>query len=237
MAKLQLPSILTEETWFYKDSPQDQARLKPFLNMPYISYSSVDSYFNYPEDFIKQKFAKIKLPDGIYGTFGTYCGTALEDGIFPENPHNFYGQENMNLEELRGKNSEFERMIIIDRGGYFIIGFIDRLTPTENGVHVRDQKTGGKDKEAKYKNSDYIQVTLYSHALELEGLNVTDTDVWFIRRVGSHVNPPLGISKEQFSIPIEYNKETVKYALDKVDRAVIEISELYKTYLKVFGEK
>jgi len=232
---IKLPSVLTEETWFYKERPLDQHRLKPYLNKPYISYSSVDSYFNYPEDFIKQKFAKIELPEGIYGKFGSYCGEALENGFFPEdNPDNFYGQENMDLEVLRGESAEYERMIIIDRGEYFIIGFIDRLTHSESGAHVRDQKTGGKLKEVKYQSEEYIQVSLYSYALELEGIKIAQTDVYFIRREGSHVNPPLGIGKEQFIIPITYNEQTVKYALDKVDKAVKEISELYSTYLKIF---
>lgn len=234
--KINLPSVLTEDTWFYKDRPKDQERLKPLLGKYYISYSSVDSFLNYKEDFIKQKIVGIKLPEGIYGEFGSYCGYALENGSFPEeNPHGFTGQENMNLEELRGEGAEYERMIIIDRGEYFIIGFIDYLVKYEDGVHVRDQKTGGKGKESKYQSEDYIQVPLYAHALELEGLKVSKADVWFIRRENSHIKPPLKIGNEQFSIPIRYDKKIAEKALNKVEESVKGISDLYTTYQKYFN--
>lgn len=231
--KIKLPSKLTKQSWFYKDNKE---LCEPHLGKYYISYSSVDSWENYREDFIKQKFAKIKLPDGIYGTFGTYTGEALEHGGFAkENPHGFTGQENMNFDELRPANGEYEKMIIIDRGDYVILGFIDRYHEIEEGVaHIRDQKTGGAKKEVKYQSDDYVQVILYAHAIEQDGKKIGGTDVWFIRRTGSHKNPPLHISDEQFPIPLEYNKDRVKYALDKVDRVVREISDCYTTHLKVF---
>lgn len=230
--KVTLPSIIKEDSWFYKDNEE---LCKAHLNKPYISYSSVSSWEDYKDNFIKEKFAKIKLPEGIYGQFGSYAGHALEHGEFPnDNPHGFTGQENMNLIELRPHGCEYEKMILIDRGEYCIIGFIDRYLEIEQGVHIRDQKTGGSKKELSYKDPKYIQVILYAYALELAGKNIAKTDVYFIRRTGSHVNPPLHISDEQFEIPLEYSPERVKYALDKVDRVVREISDLYTTYLKFF---
>lgn len=233
---IKLPSILTEESWFYKDRPEDRHKLEHLLGKPYISYSSVDSYFNYLNDFIKQKFCMIELPEGIYGNFGTYCGTALEDGKFPEeNPNGYVGQENLDLVTLRPEGAIYEKMIVIEREGYFIIGFIDRWTKSERGVFIRDQKTGGKLKERKYSDNEYIQTILYAYAEELLGEAIEGTDVYFVRREGSHVKPPLKISDEQFEIPLEYNKERVDYALTKVDNAVKGISDLYTTYLKIFG--
>jgi len=234
---IKLPSVLTEETWFYKDRPEDQHKLKHLLSSPYISYSSCDSYYNYLNDFIKQKFCKIKLPDGIYGTFGSWCGNALEEGKFSDdNPNGFEGQENLDLASLRPEGALYEKMIVIERDGYFIIGFIDRWTKSERGVKIRDQKTGGKLKEKKYTDPEYIQTVLYAHAEELLGETIEETDVYFIRREGSHVNPPLKIGKEQFAIPLEYNRERVEYALNRVDKAVEAISSLYTTHVKIFGE-
>lgn len=228
-----LPSVLTEECWFYKDNEE---LCKPHLGKFYISYSSVSSWEGYKKNFIKEKFAKIKLPEGIYGALGSYAGHALEHGEFPkDNPYGFTGQENMDLKALRPEGSEYEKMILIDRGDFLIIGFIDRLLEYKpDTVHVRDQKTGGSKKEDSYKSKDYIQVILYAYALEQMGKTIGKTDVYFIRRTGSHVNPPLNISSEQFEIPLEYNEERVKYALDKVDRVVGEISDLYKLYKKYF---
>lgn len=232
---IQLPSIISESNWFYKEN---EDLCKPHLGKPYISYSSVDSWFEYKEDFIKQKFVGISLPEGVYGALGSYAGHALETGEFPtENPYGFTGQENLDLKELRAEGAEYEKMILIDRGSYVIIGFIDRYTETDNKAHVRDQKTGGKDKEKKYQSDDYIQVILYAHAIELTGKEIEKTDVYFIRRTGSHVKPPLHIDKEQFVIPLEYSPERVKFALNKVDKAVKEISDLYTTYVKFFKNK
>jgi len=235
--KINLPSVLTKDTWFYKDRPENQHRLKHLLGQPYISYSSIDSWFNYRADFIKQKFAKIELPQGIYGEFGTWCGEALENGFFSqENPYGFEGQQNMNLKVLRPEGALYEKMVVIECEEYFIIGFIDVWTKGEKGVWCRDQKTGGKLKESKYSDKEYIQLILYAYAEELLGEIIEGIDVYFIRREGSHVRPPLKISKEQFVIPLDYNKERVDFALKKVNQAVEEISDLYTTYLKIFKQ-
>lgn len=233
MKKITLPSTLTKECWFYEANKE---LCDPHLGKFYISYSSISSWEEYKADFIKQKFVGIKLPDGIYAKFGSYCGQALEHGVFPdENPDNFAGQENMDLIKLRPPGTIYEKMILIDMGDYVIIGFIDVYYPMPNGsVFIRDQKTGGKDKEHTYSDSNYIQTVLYAHATELTGKAIHSTDVWFIRRTGSHMKPPLTISSEQFSIKLDYNPKRVKYALEKVDRVVREISELYEIYLKYF---
>lgn len=231
--KIELPSIITEDCWFYKDNEE---LCKPHLGKPYISNSSIDSWENYQEDFIKQKFIGIKLPDGVYAKLGTYVGEAIENGEFGENNYDFTGQENLDLKSLRPKNAEYEKMILIDMGEYVIIGFIDIFHEYEdNTVLVRDIKTGGKKKEDKYSSKDYIQVILYAHSLEQSGYTIGKTDVYFIRRTGSHINPPLNISEEQFTIPLEYSGKRVSYALKKVDKIVNEISNLYKTYTKFFG--
>lgn len=237
MSKINLPSILTEDTWFYKERPEDQHRLKHLLGKPYISYSTISSFFEYTEDFIKSKIVGVRDEVGIYGDFGTYWGETLEKGTLPkENPHGFKGAELFDVDNYRTKGSEYERMIVIEQEGYFVIGFIDQLIPEPDGTYtIRDQKTGGKGKEEGYKKEDYIQTVLYAHALELEGLKIKGTEILFLRRVGSHVNPPLALSGEMFLIPLEYNKERVKYALAKVDKAVKGITELKNTYDKIFS--
>lgn len=232
-AKIILPSVISEDNWFYKDNEE---LCKPHLGKPYISYSSITAWEEYREDFIKQKFAGIKLKGGVYAELGSYLGEAVENGVFDEkNPHGFTGQENFELIE-RPETAEYERMIIIDMGEYVVLGFIDILHEyAPKTVHVRDLKSGGKKKEDYYSTKEYIQVILYALALEKEGYKIGKTDVWFVRRTGSHVNPPLHISEEQFNIPLTYNEERKDYALKKVDRVVREISEHYKTYLKIFA--
>jgi hypothetical protein len=232
-AKIVLPSVISEDNWFYKDNEE---LCKPHLGKPYISYSSITAWEEYREDFIKQKFVGIKLDGGVYAELGSYLGEAVENGFFAEeNPHEFTGQENFQLIE-RPENAQYERMILIDMGDYVVIGFIDILHEYEpKVVHVRDLKSGGKGKEKYYMSKEYIQVILYALALEREGYKIGKTDVWFVRRTGSHVRPPLHISDEQFNIPLTYDEERKQYALDKTDRVVREISDCYRTYNKIFA--
>ena len=232
---INLPSILTESSWFYKE-PKYQEQLKPFLGKPYISYSTVESWEEYREDFIKEKLVGLPQPFGIYKEFGSYLGTAFENGNFDhENPFGFIGQENLDLSKYRTDDAEYEKLIIIDRGEYIIIGFIDKFERLEDGsVHVQDLKSGGAKKEEKYASDEYTQVPLYAHALEQLGEKIGKTDVLFVRRESSHYKPPLKISKEQFYIPISYTKEKVDKSLKKVDRVVKEISEIKSVYDKFF---
>jgi len=83
-------------------------------------------------------------------------------------------------------------MILIDRGDYCIIGFIDIMREiSPKVVDVFDIKTGGSKKEDGYKKPEYIQVVTYSKALEDEGYTINKTGVWFCRRTNSHIKPPL----------------------------------------------
>jgi hypothetical protein len=220
MGKINLPSILTEQTHFYKEPYKEQ--LEPFLGRPYISYSSVGSWNEYKENFIKEKLVGIKLPQGIYASLGNYVGEAIENGFFGDNPNGFTGQDNLDLEKYRKPGAEYEKLIIIDRGEFFIVGFIDIYFEENGKKYLLDNKTGGKGKESAYQSEDYLQTVLYNYALNGE----CETGVNFIRREGSHVNPPLKISKEQFYIPVDYNEKRVKKALDKVDKTVKEITEI-----------
>jgi len=234
---INLVSRLTEDTWFYKELKY-QEELKPFLGKPYISYSTMESWLEYTEDFIKEKLVGLPQQPGAYKEFGSYLGHAYEHGEFPtDNPRGFTGQENINFDDIRHPDAEYEKLIIIDMGEYFIVGFIDKFLRLEDGVWINDLKTLGKDKEKKYQGEDYTQVVLYSYALEQKGEKIKRTDVLAVRREGSHVNPPLKISKEQFYIPLEYNEDRVKFALDKVDKAVKGISEIKTVYDKFFGKK
>ncbi|AGO47698.1 hypothetical protein Phi17218_165 [Cellulophaga phage phi17:2_18] len=247
-AKIVLPSILTKDSWFYKENKD---MCDPHLGKPYISYSTSTSWISYREDLIKQKFAKIKLDTKkLYAELGNYLGEAVEKGKFGENPNQFTGQENFNLIP-RPEGAEYEKMILIDMGDYIILGFIDIFLETSEFelpekvggrtnvkiavANVQDLKTGGKEKEAEYASEDYTQVILYAKDLENRGYKIGKTSVWFVRRTGSHVNPPLHISDEQFEIPLEYNEARVDFALKKIDKSVREISDCYKTYLKFFG--
>ena len=234
MNKINLPSILTEETHFFKEPYKEQ--LKPFLGRPYISYSTVESWTDerYRPDFIKQKLAGISLPQGNYAALGNYVGEAIENGYFSEdNPFGFIGQENLDLTMYRKPGAEYEKLIVVDRGEYIIVGFIDIYYEENGKKYLQDMKTGGKDKESDYISDDYLQTVLYNYALNGE----CEIGVNFIRRENSHVRPPLKISKEQFYIPNTYTETKVKKILSKFDKAVKEISEIKNVYDFYFNNR
>ena len=231
MYKINLPSILTEQTHFYKEPYIEQ--LKPYLGRPYISYSTMGSWADekYRPDFIKQKLVGISLPQGTYAALGNYVGEAIEQGYFSEeNPFGFIGQENLNLNRYRKPNAEYEKLVVIDRGEYIIIGFVDVYYEENSKKFLQDMKTGGKDKEKDYCSDDYLQTVLYNYALGGD----CEIGVNFIRRLNSHYTPPLKISDEQFYIPNTYTEDKVKKLLSKFDKAVKEISEIKNVYDKYF---
>lgn len=231
--KINLPSKLSKDNWFYEEN---KGLLDTHLGKFYISYSTVSSWEDYRTDFIKQKLAGIKLPDSIYGSFGSWVGTSVEHGEIQANNYGFTGGENINLIE-RKEGDEYERMILVDMGEYVIIGFIDIMRELSPLVaDVEDIKTGGAKKEEEYKKESYIQLILYAYALVLEGYKINKIGVWFCRRTGSHIKPPLNLSTEQFYIPLDYTGERVKYALAKVERVVSEISEYFTCYEKYFAQ-
>lgn len=230
-SKINLPSKLDKSNWFYEGNEE---LIDPHLGKFYISYSTVSSWEDYKTDFIKQKLAGIKLPDSIYGAFGTWVGTSLEHGEVQANNYGFTGGENLSLIE-RKEGAQYERMILIDMGEWCVIGFIDVLEEiSPMVVNAKDLKTGGAGKESGYLKEEYIQLILYAYALVLEGYTINEIGVWFCRRTGSHIKPPLNLSTEQFYIPLEYNDKRVKYALDKVTRVVGEVSEFHTCFEKYF---
>lgn len=232
MKKINLPSKLSTDSWFYE---QHKDVLEKHLGKMYISYSTASSWADYREDFIKQKLGKITLPDSVYSKFGNWIGESTEHGFGQPNDYGFAGEENLALIP-RPENAIYERLIVIDFGEWILIGFIDIFVEKEGKIaSLVDIKSGGAKKEEIYKEDKYTQVILYAKALEDEGYTIDKTGVWFVRRTGSHIKPPLALSTEQFYIPLEYNQERVKYAFDKLHKAVEEISDIYTTYQKIFG--
>lgn len=233
ISKINLPSILTEETHFYVEPYKKE--LEPYLGKPYISYSTMGSWSDekYRPDFIKQKLVGISLPQSTYAALGNYVGEAIENGYFNDsNPFGFIGQENLDVNMYRKPEAEYEKLIVIDRGDYIIVGFIDIYYEEKGKKYIQDMKTGGKDKEKEYLSDDYLQTVLYNYALGGD----CEIGVNFIRRLNSHYTPPLKISNEQFYIPNTYTEDKVKKILSKFDKAVDEISEIKGVYDKFFGK-
>lgn len=209
---------------------------------PKLSYSQINAWENYKQDYIKQYFMGIKLPSSPYAEFGTNIGVARETGDYSM----FDIETREILEQIpRVDGTLYEREILLDMGDFVVQGFIDEFVPhTTNVVElvpeslykvtpsyiIIDNKTGGKGKDSEYRSKDYLQTVIYRMALEQDGIVVSDTQVRFFLRSGSHFKPPMKLSGEVFIIPIDYNAERVEYAKAKLRRIASEISEMYSAY-------
>jgi len=229
--KIVLPTVLREDTHFYKAY---EAQLKPYLGYYYISYSTASGVDKYMEDLIKRKFAKIKLPETCYTSLGGFLGKAVETGEFEkENPYGFIVDESLDISKYRPEGAEYEKLVIMPLfENVIFIGFIDVYYKNGEGAIVRDNKSGSWTKRSEYTSDEYTQLVLYAKALDE---NIDSIGVDFFERSGSHISPPLKLTGKTEDIPLEYSPERVKYAIEKLKKNTERISELYETYLKVFG--
>lgn len=221
-----LPTIITEETKIYKSNPEMCA---PYLGRNYISYSDVNGWTEYHEDYIKKRFAGVRIPGGVYARFGNFVGEYVETGVIPETREVYGGIENLSKID-RKEGAEYEKFVILDMSEFVLVGYIDIFYEEDNKTIITDVKTGSKPD--KYKSNYYIQLLLYAHALERSGIKVDKITVFFVKREGSHLRPPLSVSSHMEEFELEYNEKRVKEALDRVRTVANEISEYYKVYEK-----
>ena len=234
MSKINLPSVLTEKTHFYKEHEKE---LKKYLGWKYVSYSTLTSVDEYEEDFIKNKFLGIKSEGSIYTTAGTIIGSILELGKLPKNiPSEIKIADDFNIKQIRNPKAEFEKLTILELADDIIlIGFCDMVETNEDGsLTITDLKTGAENKKPYYSSEKYYQLVIYAYSLIKMGYDVRNIKVEFVLRTGSHVKPPLLLNNDFTRIDLEYNEERVIYALDKVHKSIGKINSLYTTYQKLF---
>lgn len=240
MDKLVLPRV-------FKDSSID-GRYGHLNNIPKLSYSQINSWKDpkYSHDYIKQYFAGISIPSGIYANYGSACGTFIE-GIGTGNMkcHDEYkhllseSDRDILKNELEyPEQTKYEDLIVLDCGNYVIEGFIDRCIYQNNQkLIVEDIKTGSiKNKSGFYKSNDYKQTNLYAYSKEKEGYTIEDCRVIMFDRAGNNSEKnPLRLTGKVENIPTPYNSKEFENWLKMVEKVAKEISDVYKTYLKYFN--
>lgn len=240
LKNIKLPSRITEESWFYKDS-QYTEQIKPFLGWQYVSYSTAGDVTQYFEDTIKQKIAGLDTyKDTCYTLLGNYLGEAIETGKFSENnPEGFVVDSSLDLSRYRPDGAEYEKLVTLilsEEEKVVFIGFIDVCHDKNGKKRLRDNKSGSSTKVKDYTLDKYIQLVLYAYALEQKGENIDSIGVDFFERIGSHLNKPLKLTGKHTDISLEYNKDRIDFALKKIYENTQYISDLYTTYLKIFGD-
>lgn len=233
MSKIKLPSILTEESWFYEEHKE---LLEKYLGWKYVSYSTLTSYDDYLDSFVKSKIVGVRDEGSIYTSAGTVTGHILEHGELPTDiPEGIKIADDFDISVIRNPKAEFEKLVVLELfDDVIMIGFCDMVETLEDGsLTVTDLKTGADNKRSYYQSEKYYQLVIYAYALEKMGYKVRDIKVQFALRTGSHLNKPLVINNDFTCYPLEYSPERVKYALEKVDKAVEGISKLKTTYDKL----
>jgi hypothetical protein len=118
----------------------------------------------------------------------------------------------------------------------FIKGFIDDAT--KDLTHIRDYKTCSKNSSKKYYGDDYYQLDIYSAWVEQEIGKLPDkAEVCMIERKGNCFGMTerrdlLSVGNEIWYTDRDINKERVDHIIEDVRDVVVEISELYKVFLK-----
>lgn len=220
------------------------------LNKPKLSYSQLTSWKDpqYKPDYIKQYFAGIILPSGIYAEYGSACGTLIEGiGTNDMSCHNEYkhllSEEDRNI--LKNgidyeSNMKYEDLIVLDCGDFVIEGFTDRtIYHTPHQISIGDFKTGSiAKKKSFYASKDYMQTKLYSYAKEQEGCEIVDCGVFMLDRAGNNSpKSPIRLTGKIEYVPTPYDRKEVEGWLQTVKKTAKEISDSYKVYLKYFGNE
>lgn len=220
---------------------------------PKFSYSQYTSYNDsqYTNQYILQYIFKKELPDNFWAVFGSYCGTALEYRMKPENADKkdaillkdafeYFNKKDIETlykaDTMFPENAVYEREIVLDRGSYVIQGFIDVNYTKHNKEIVLDNKTGNKNSKTKgtdfYKSDKYGQTRLYAKALKDEGEDIGYVGVVFLDRTyqGEFTDPILHLSGDILNVETSYCEDKVSILLKDIDRTVKEVSDLKTTY-------
>lgn len=240
----------------YTTVQTENQKFTHLLGKPQMSYSAYGSWTTpeYRGEFIAQKFLGLKVPGGIFPDYGTAAGEFIElngEQPDPEDEHSVTCRELLSPEDIahlqtivpRPEGAEYEREILLDRGHYCIIGYIDETSITDTGgLRIRDFKTGGEKKKKDYADMEtYKQTNLYSHAVTLEGETVDDADVFLLDRKGNNIfkgdKNVLRLTGKFEEIPTPYDAEATEEWLDtKFDVVAKDISDYIRFFKKIFPD-
>ena len=246
-----LPRTYTKEIW---ERGGKNEYSKQFIGKPYISWSQVESFnsksgFNTglkgDLEYIKSYFLKEQFPDMGWGEFGQIT----EDYICYRKEKEHFSEEEKEVLNKIKPLGVFQREVVylIPDTNVIVLGYIDDMTEPNGKVVkiIRDYKTKSKSSKEDLHLPEKHQLEIYAMALIQEGYSVEQAEYVIIERLGGYQCmqgggiESLSIGKQVWNEPYDSKrlkeerfKETNKLLL----KTVKEVSSLYKTYLKYFGE-
>lgn len=200
---------------------------------PYISYSAYSSHKEegYRGEGFANYFLGVRSEGNIFTDFGSKCGKLFETGTETGDLSDFDVSVIQSIE--RPADAVYEREIIIDRGSYIIVGYID-IEFKVDGLVIQDLKTGAiSSKAAFYESQQYQQTTIYSHARVLEGEKIEYSGVILLDRKGNGQEAhPLRLTGDVLLIKTPYSQERAETFLQSMDKTAEEIAEYYRVFKK-----
>jgi hypothetical protein len=191
--------------------------------IPYVSYSQLALFKRSPEEYKARYIDGEPFEGNIWTDFGQKVGEALETGDFA-----YFSLSEQNTLSSVTRLDDFEVEIRLEYNDFYVKGYID----TTDYNTIIDYKTGGKNKELQYSDENYWQCQIYALALQQEGIEVTDSWVEFIRRVGNPYRyQPLRVGNEVIKIPQDVSKPTLERVYEQIPKVVTDISTYYKKHL------
>lgn len=234
LKKIILPKRYENELGNY---PQHKNKFK-------ISYSQLNSFKDYKEQYIQGYFLGIPSESGMFAFFGSLVGEYFEKGAKNPNLSEFDMQTIDKL--VKHPSSQFEAEVVIDLEPFglkdcVLQGFSDHEYDKDELRWVEDLKTGAsKSMQEKYGDmKKYYQTRLYAYQRELEGFTIGGCRVNHLDRKGNNLivgdKNCLRLTGQIDYIPTPYKKEDVeKYLREDVVPICIEIAKYFSVYNKNF---
>lgn len=197
---------------------------------PFVSYSQISTFKESLRNYIRRYFFKEKFLGNKYTEKGNDVGEALEHNDFSA----FDKDEQKTLKTVP-RYDDFERKIKLwfDKD-FYVVGYID--TSTSDCKKIADYKTGIIESvRSKYDSDDYIQLEIYSAAIEQETGSLPElVSVIIIERTGNAFQgETLKIGDRWEEVIKNVTPERIIEVKEYILEIVKEISEYYKVFLKL----
>lgn len=242
-----LPGIYTEEVWKRGGSKVEH---KKYIGLHYISWSSCESFndstgFNTgllgKYEYILSKMSGVTFQDFGWGFFGTqvenYITERTDEDKFKTNE-----LETLNKIKPLGVFQD-EICLYLPNLNIIVLGYIDdRTKEDENGnvALLRDYKTKSESSKKDLHSNKKHQIELYILGLQQRGLKVLEAEYCVIERGGGYEcmqgggRDVLTVKDRIWYEKYSWDEERLSTTIRMVEKTAVEVSNIYKSYLKHF---
>lgn len=189
-----------------------------------LSYSQISCFHKSKNEYYNRYIKKEPFLDNPYAKFGRDVENAIEKKDFSS----FSNKEKLVLNKVT-RLDVFQKFVMYESNLFNLYGYID--TCKKDFSEIVDYKTGGKNKEFKYINEEYIQLEIYAMCiLQMTGRIPNKASVEFIRRGGNIYKGQKLFVKDEPILKIEknINHSKIMDTMLFVEQTARDISKFYK---------